>query len=78
MSESQPPSGGCVLKHFRSPICLTPSAQPPSGGWVLKQFVPLRHCLYSDQPPSGSCVLKRATTEATRFTATSRLRAAVC
>ena len=54
----QPPSGGCVLKHWKIQQKSLISFQPPSGGCVLKP------CLYqvigddSNQPPSGGCVLK--------------------
>ena len=57
-SVSQPPSGGCVLKH---PLWLQTAnggAQPPSGGCVLKQFVQPVFKLLKAQPPSGGCVLK--------------------
>ena len=33
---SQPPSGGCVLKHDPTPCRIIPFNQPPSGGCVLK------------------------------------------
>ena len=32
----QPPSGGCVLKHFGNRGNLQQTTQPPSGGCVLK------------------------------------------
>ena len=34
--QTQPPSGGCVLKHCTVPAFKTPKFQPPSGGCVLK------------------------------------------
>ena len=55
---SQPPSGGCVLKlaPFQTPF---PSpAQPPSGGCVLKQGLVGKAGGLAFQPPSGGCVLK--------------------
>ena len=33
---SQPPSGGCVLKHKKLKISVDNIGQPPSGGCVLK------------------------------------------
>ena len=33
---AQPPSGGCVLKHFRQRFKRQYDGQPPSGGCVLK------------------------------------------
>ncbi len=33
---AQPPSGGCVLKRYRSRTKGASSLQPPSGGCVLK------------------------------------------
>ena len=35
--ESQPPSGGCVLKQDFAPLVWRQVVQPPSGGCVLKQ-----------------------------------------
>ena len=35
-SQRQPPSGGCVLKHFEGQLYLKKIPQPPSGGCVLK------------------------------------------
>ena len=32
----QPPSGGCVLKLYKTQNCVLIYAQPPSGGCVLK------------------------------------------
>ena len=34
--ESQPPSGGCVLKQCTGGRMIKIDAQPPSGGCVLK------------------------------------------
>ncbi len=36
--ESQPPSGGCVLKQTKRKGRLFSDGQPPSGGCVLKQM----------------------------------------
>ena len=36
MGGAQPPSGGCVLKHFFSSFFSAGRLQPPSGGCVLK------------------------------------------
>ena len=33
---TQPPSGGCVLKHMISALIKSLRNQPPSGGCVLK------------------------------------------
>ena len=61
MFETQPPSGGCVLKpDLLETLKQIDSAQPPSGGCVLK---PSRHIGKNrrmSQPPSGGCVLKQA------------------
>ena len=58
--QSQPPSGGCVLKHILNHHSSTfLQNQPPSGGCVLKQtgFKVLQAA--ETQPPSGGCVLKQ-------------------
>ena len=34
---TQPPSGGCVLKHWMTSNLPHGCVQPPSGGCVLKQ-----------------------------------------
>ena len=57
--KSQPPSGGCVLKHKLQIIRLERTAQPPSGGCVLKQTCKLFENHRMAQPPSGGCVLKQ-------------------
>ena len=36
---SQPPSGGCVLKHFEEVTDVPLYFQPPSGGCVLKHTI---------------------------------------
>ena len=54
----QPPSGGCVLKHFDVGIRYLWRMQPPSGGCVLKHHRDGRRRGYAGQPPSGGCVLK--------------------
>ena len=55
---TQPPSGGCVLKHKKSPLTLLSKGQPPSGGCVLKPRYTNRSSVGKAQPPSGGCVLK--------------------
>ena len=35
----QPPSGGCVLKHFKDVALGGELVQPPSGGCVFKLFL---------------------------------------
>ena len=37
--QTQPPSGGCVLKHFLTLGLFRATMQPPSGGCVLKHVV---------------------------------------
>ena len=79
MSQAQPPSGGCVLKHFLIDNPHYMGMQPPSGGCVLKHV--------------GVCVANRKavaaafgrlcveTIDSCFFTLpvkSSRLRAAVC
>ena len=54
----QPPSGGCVLKHYRAATNQAILHQPPSGGCVLKHNEVRHDLLVADQPPSGGCVLK--------------------
>ena len=57
---SQPPSGGCVLKHIRIDERSYKEPQPPSGGCVLKPTsLPAFVYSFGSQPPSGGCVLKR-------------------
>ena len=76
--ESQPPSGGCVLK----PICriCAPAMvfQPPSGGCVLKHYIPGYPAAVFFQPPSGGCVLKQTNQTFFMQHHSSRLQAAVC
>ena len=36
---TQPPLGGCVLKHFFAPISPMAVSQPPLGGCVLKPIL---------------------------------------
>ena len=77
-TKSQPPSGGCVLKHSLIGACFRYQDQPPSGGCVLKppyiqELTELRH-----QPPSGGCVLKHEKGKQLGDKETSRLQAAVC
>ena len=56
---TQPPSGGCVLKHLHPALCLHEGAgQPPSGGCVLKPMRNIWTGYTEGQPPSGGCVLK--------------------
>ena len=44
--DSQPPSGGCVLKHVLEATRGIVSFQPPSGGCVLKLAIRLVICLF--------------------------------
>ena len=55
----QPPSGGCVLKHFFLIFFCFYSVQPPSGGCVLKPDFKFVNNRDMPQPPSGGCVLKQ-------------------
>ena len=56
---SQPPSGGCVLKHRSGETVTHCQTQPPSGGCVLKLLTQHPRLIDSNvQPPSGGCVLK--------------------
>ena len=61
---NQPPSGGCVLKHFSSFLRSNVGYQPPSGGCVLKpgSWSP-NSIIYANQPPSGGCVLKQSSSK---------------
>ncbi len=60
--ETQPPSGGCVLKQAIEEKALNEQIQPPSGGCVLKRATIRRHGQLVAQPPSGGCVLKQIRT----------------
>ena len=40
VKNSQPPSGGCVLKPALVVVIVNRLIQPPSGGCVLKRFGP--------------------------------------
>ena len=74
----QPPSGGCVLKHFLTPFRLCNLEQPPSGGCVLKPANEESRVEVVKQPPSGGCVLKHQIQNLRYMhVARSRLRAAV-
>ena len=55
---TQPPSGGCVLKHTDNPTSTPDRRQPPSGGCVLKHYQDVVFDSLPPQPPSGGCVLK--------------------
>ena len=55
---SQPPSGGCVLKHQKAFRNDEYKKQPPSGGCVLKLVGGVIIGAAVEQPPSGGCVLK--------------------
>ena len=60
LSGEQPPSGGCVLKHYAEFYWRIRFEQPPSGGCVLKQALQRQSEQYMQgQPPSGGCVLKQ-------------------
>ena len=52
--------------------------QPPSGGCVLKLPQNYLQALEQLQPPSGGCVLKPMLRLLGSYSASSRLRAAVC
>ena len=77
---SQPPSGGCVLKHVGLRVGKSVvNNQPPSGGCVLKPLGGLVSTMPVCQPPSGGCVLKLQQQGIVCFPCyTSRLQAAVC
>ena len=76
--QSQPPSGGYVLKLERRRGIRIAACQPPSGGCVLKHN-PLHNFLPDYiQPPSGGCVLKLAESRCMKPHFASRLQAAVC
>ena len=77
---SQPPSGGCVLKHVGLRVGKSVvNNQPPSGGCVLKPLGGLVSTMPVCQPPSGGCVLKQQPTGyAVDCVFPSRLQAAVC
>ena len=62
-ADSQPPSGGCVLKPFLTQLAFRPVRQPPSGGCVLKLLTLDWLFMAGFQPPSGGCVLKQDNTE---------------
>ena len=57
--QPQPPSGGCVLKHWDEVKAALIRGQPPSGGCVLKLQLLTRVQAAAAQPPSGGCVLKQ-------------------
>ena len=57
--QSQPPSGGCVLKHSDLHDVCSVGYQPPSGGCVLKHASASGYGVWLRQPPSGGCVLKQ-------------------
>ena len=54
----QPPSGGCVLKQYKTKFYFHNGCQPPSGGCVLKPPGSVLIVDEASQPPSGGCVLK--------------------
>ena len=75
---AQPPSGGCVLKHYGVAGKYTGHNQPPSGGCVLKPSLVAHTVHQKNQPPSGGCVLKLYGLTALGGIIASRLQAAVC
>ena len=76
---TQPPSGGCVLKHRNIVACANIQNQPPSGGCVLKHQNIFQSTLCHRQPPSGGCVLKpHFILFQSLMQFPSRLQAAVC
>ena len=58
-AQSQPPSGGCVLKLANLVSASLRVSQPPSGGCVLKQARNYTTTPKTEQPPSGGCALKQ-------------------
>ena len=77
--KNQPPSGGCVLKLYKSAEIHT-KVKPAAFG---------RLCVETNngsgqsagggaQPPSGGCVLKQNSVKTNSLQFASRLRAAVC
>ena len=77
--ETQPPSGGCVLKRYNRVFLYLRQNQPPSGGCVLKLLIKFLKPSSTFQPPSGGCVLKQTVGRAPElFLNPSRLQAAVC
>ena len=78
IGESQPPSGGCVLKPCCFLSIIETIVQPPSGGCVLKPNTAYTLLEYEVQPPSGGCVLKLGEIRGDEAFMFSRLRAAVC
>ena len=74
----QPPSGGCVLKHFSLSKGFTATTQPPSGGCVLKQREIER--LNKEKPAAFGrlCVDTSATTNSMPIYPVSSLQEAVC
>ena len=78
-SQSQPPSGGCVLKRPRGHASLIVIPQPPSGGCVLKPL--LWACSHEQGRAAAFGRLCVETTSGVRKPGnkpSSRLRAAVC
>ena len=76
----QPPSGGCVLKHFVNPCKLKGGYAAAFGRLCVETVAgPRAAYVYHGQPPSGGCVLKQFWKIARLMDiAGSRLRAAVC
>ena len=58
-SASQPPSGGCVLKHDSQGL-VDGVGEAATFGWLCVETLALmlKSCLFK-QPPSGGCVLKQ-------------------
>ncbi len=78
LKTTQPPSGGCVLKHYRRAKSFDSTGQPPSGGCVLKHAIGDALATLRVQPPSGGCVLKHYVNAVILREVISRLQAAVC
>ena len=76
---SQPPSGGCVLKHTLAAKAGSNDAQPPSGGCVLKP-TPSNNEFMTVKPAAFGrlCVETTDCYVLARTKTASRLRAAVC
>ena len=79
IKQTQPPSGGCVLKHQMPADNIKTLNQPPSGGCVLKLYY-YRTGNSIDEPAAFRrlCVETGIGSKSPLAYTTSRLQAAVC
>ena len=75
---TQPPSGGCVLKHEQDTEQNSQTAPAAFRRLCVETIIYAVLCARCRQPPSGGCVLKQMSKVGAAECRASRLQAAVC